>query len=64
MRITVDEAYDRWRRGEAIFVDSRSPSSYEGATDRLPGAIRIRADQIDAHVDELPHGRAIIAYCT
>jgi rhodanese-related sulfurtransferase len=64
-RITVDEVASRAARGESFaFVDSRNPTAWGEADRMLSGAIRIPADQADQHLDELPEGRAIVAYCT
>ena len=64
-RITVDEVASRAARGESFaFADARNPTAWGEANRKLPGAIRVPADDIDDHVDELPEGRAIVAYCT
>ena len=62
MRISVVEAYRRWRRDELQFIDARSAKWWDQATDRLPGAVRIRPDAIDPFA--VPRGRTIVTYCT
>jgi len=65
MRITAEEAHQRWARGEPmVFVDSRSPPAWSSSDQKLPGAIRIIKDQVDQHAHQLPRGRAIVTYCT
>jgi rhodanese-related sulfurtransferase len=64
-RITVDEVGERMKRGEPFaFVDTRNPQAWAESDQKLPGAIRVPADEVDQHVDEIPHDRAVITYCT
>ena len=64
-RVTVDEIKQRLERGEAFtFVDTRNPTAWGEATTKLPAAIRIPADEVDQHLNEVPHDRTVITYCT
>jgi rhodanese-related sulfurtransferase len=64
-RITVDEAKQRMDRGESlVFIDTRNPQAWAKSRVKLPGAIRIPADELDQHLNEIPRDRAILAYCT
>ena len=64
-RVTVDEVKERMDRGEEFtFVDTRNPKAWEEATTKLPGAIRVPADEIEERLDEIPHSRTVITYCT
>lgn len=64
-RITVDEVSERLNRGEQFaFVDTRNPTAWGEADQKLPGAIRVPAEEVDQHVNEIPHDRAVITYCT
>ena len=64
-RVTVDEVAERMARGEPFaFVDTRNPKAWAESETKLPGAIRIPADEIDKHLDEIPRDRAVITYCT
>jgi rhodanese-related sulfurtransferase len=64
-RITVDEVSERLNRGEQFtFVDTRNPTAWGEADQRLPGAIRVPAEEVDSHVNEIPHDRTVITYCT
>ncbi|HEU4710555.1 MAG TPA: rhodanese-like domain-containing protein [Pyrinomonadaceae bacterium] len=64
-RITVDEVSERMNRGEQFaFVDTRNPQAWAEADQKLPNAIRVTADDLDQHLDEIPHDRAVITYCT
>ena len=64
-RITVDEARERMERGEPLtFVDTRNPQAWGEAETKLPGAIRVPADEVEEHLAEIPKGQAVIIYCT
>jgi rhodanese-related sulfurtransferase len=64
-RVTVDEVKERLDRGEPlVFVDTRNPKAWGEAETKLPGAIRVPADEVEQHLKEIPHNHAIITYCT
>jgi rhodanese-related sulfurtransferase len=64
-RVTVDEIRERLNRGERLaFLDTRNPTAWAESDQKLPGAIRMPADEIDQHVNEIPHDRTVITYCT
>ncbi len=64
-KITVDDAYGRYERGEpVIFIDSRNPKAWGESKVKLPAAIRIPADDVRSHVVGIPRGRTMITYCT
>ena len=64
-RVTVDEVRERMERGEQFtFVDTRNPQAWGEAETKLPGAIRVPADELEQHLDEIPRDRAVITYCT
>ena len=64
-RITVDEIRERMDRGEPFaFVDTRNPHAWGEATTKLPGAIRVPAEEVAQHVGEIPRDRTVITYCT
>jgi ArsR family transcriptional regulator len=64
-RVTPDEIRQRMERGEPIaFVDARNPQAWAESDVKLPGAIRVPADDVEAHLSEIPRDRAVIAYCT
>ena len=63
-RVTVDEVKERMDRGEAFtFVDTRNPKAWAEADTKLPGAIRIPAEEVEEHLDEVPQDRTVITYC-
>jgi len=64
-RVTVDEVKERMDRGEAFaFVDTRNPKAWGEADTKLPHAIRISADEVEQHLNEIPRDRSVITYCT
>jgi rhodanese-related sulfurtransferase len=64
-RVTVDEVSERMDRGEQFtFVDTRNPKAWGEAETKLPGAIRIPADEVEKHIADIPHNRVVITYCT
>jgi rhodanese-related sulfurtransferase len=64
-RVTVDEVKERMDRGEPlVFVDTRNPQAWSEAETKLPGAIRVPADEVEQHLKEIPHDRTVITYCT
>lgn len=64
-RVTVDEIKERMDRGEQFtFVDTRNPQAWGEATTKLPGAVRVPADEVEQHLSGIPHDRTVITYCT
>jgi rhodanese-related sulfurtransferase len=64
-RVTVDEVKERMDRGEPIlFLDTRNPTAWHESDVKLPGALRVPADEVEQHLKEIPRDRAIITYCT
>jgi rhodanese-related sulfurtransferase len=64
-RVTVDELKERMDRGEQFaFVDTRNPKAWGEAETKLPGAIRVPADDVEEHLDEISRDRTVITYCT
>ena len=64
-RITVGELQERTSRGEQFTIlDNRNPKAWSDAQTKLPGALRVPADEIERHLDEIPRDRVIMTYCT
>ena len=64
-RVTVDEVKQRIERGEQFaFIDTRNPKAWAEAETKLPGAVRVPADDVAGHINEIPRDRVIITYCT
>lgn len=49
---------------DALFVDARNPEAWGQSTKKVPGAVRIPANDLESHIDELPRNRTIVTYCT
>ena len=61
-RVTVDEVKERMDRGEAFtFVDTRT--AWAGSRRKTAGAIRIPADEVAEHLNQIPRDRTVITYC-
>ena len=64
-RVTVDEVKERMDRGEMFtFVDTRNPKAWAESDEKLPGAIRVPADELEQFLDQIPRERSVITYCT
>jgi rhodanese-related sulfurtransferase len=64
-RVTVDEIGERMKRGERFaFLDTRNPTAWGESGQKLPGAIRMPADEVDQRLNEIPRDRTVITYCT
>jgi rhodanese-related sulfurtransferase len=59
--ITADEAKRHLDEGEAItFIDSRSEGAWRKSEWQLPDSRRVPADDVEAHLDEIPPGGGLI----
>lgn len=64
-RVTIYEVKERMDRGEEFaFLDTRNSQAWAEAKTKLPGAIRVPADEVAEHLSEIPHDRTVITYCT
>jgi rhodanese-related sulfurtransferase len=68
-RVNAEEVMRRMDRGEpVVFIDSRNPQAWSQSNEKLPGAIRIPAGEVERHLDEIPKDGPIrswiITYCT
>lgn len=59
--ITREELLKRLKEDSIVLLDVRPAEEY--AAGHLPGAINIPADELEAHLAELPADREIVAYC-
>ena len=61
----LDEVKERFVRGEPLlFVDVRNPKAWEASDMKLPGAVRVPADNVDGQLDGVSPARMIVTYCT
>jgi rhodanese-related sulfurtransferase len=68
-RVIAEEVMRRMDRGESlIFIDTRNPQAWKQSNEKLPGAIRVPADEVSQHLGEIPKDgpgeRWIVTYCT
>ncbi len=61
-RITIADAKAAVDQGTAILVDTRPAGAY--AQEHIKGAINIVDGEIEAHLNQLPPDKKIIAYCS
>lgn len=61
-RITATEAKEALDKGEAIIIDVRGEASYEAG--HIKGARLIPVNDLLKRLDELPHDKLIITYCS
>lgn len=63
--LTMEDAFDLWKSGQAIFIDARLPDEY--AEGHLPGAINLPFERWDDYWDEvsplLAPDAKIVIYC-
>ena len=51
--------------GKPVFIiDTRSPDSWNSSNVMIPNAVRIHFSELGDHLQEIPHDRTVVAYCT
>lgn len=64
-RITPEDLKRRLDEGEEIvIVDLRGALDFELDPQRLPGALRLSAEDLETRHAEIPRGREVVLYCT
>lgn len=64
-KVTIDDMKGRMDRGEPfVFLDVRNPKAWAESHVKLPGAIRVPADEVQRHLKEIPENRPVVTYCT
>jgi rhodanese-related sulfurtransferase len=64
-KVSAHEVKARMDRGDPlVFIDARNAKAWAESPVKMPGAIRVPADEVDRHLHEIPHNRPIITYCT
>jgi rhodanese-related sulfurtransferase len=64
IRITVEEAFAKYEKGEVTIIDQLSTNQDLRATRKVTGSIRIPANELPDRLAELPRDRGVISYCT
>ncbi len=64
-RITGQELEARLdAKDDILILDVRNQTDYDASAQRLPGAVRIPAGEVEARLGELDPDREVVAYCT
>lgn len=61
-RINLADAKKDFDAGTAVFIDTHAPEQY--AQQHIPGAINVPANNLEPHLNKIPKGKKIIAYCS
>lgn len=61
-RITLADAKKDFDAKSAVFIDTHAPEQF--AQRHIPGAINVPANDLEPHVNKIPKGKKIIAYCS
>ena len=63
-RITPQEVNAKLQNGERVqFVDSRNAKAWSEAQTKLPGALRVPADE-PGNIGNVTHDALVVTYCT
>ena len=64
-RVSPEDVERRLVRGGSVtLIDARNPQAWGESDLKLPGAIRVPADEVEAHLRDIPRDRPVVAYCT
>ena len=64
-RITTEELKRRMDSGERlVLLDDRAPEAWEKSDVQIPGSLRVPANELDKHLQKIPHSTAVVTYCT
>ena len=64
-RMSVEELKRRMDSGEDITViDTRNPQAWEQSHTKIPGAIRVPLDHLEANLGRIRKEGTVVAYCT
>lgn len=64
LRIEPGEAAKKIAAGNALLLDVVSAGAWQSLRDVPKGALRIPPEEIATRWQEIPSGRAVIAFCT
>ena len=64
-KVSAHEVKARMDRGDPlVFIDTRNAKAWDESTMKIPGAIRVPADDVERHLPEIPRDRPVVTYCT
>jgi 3-mercaptopyruvate sulfurtransferase SseA len=61
-RVTIEEMEAMLKDGTAVVIDVRNQAAYDAG--HIPGSKLIPAGEILNHINELPHDKTIVTYCS
>lgn len=63
LQVDFPEVYQLWKKGEAIFVDTRPPAAFQSG--HIPGAVNVPLRSVEQGLSALPtdHNARLITYC-
>ena len=61
IEISVQDADERLRSGEAVLIDVREPHEWEAG--RIPGARHVQLEHLAAQADTIPRDKQVIFQC-
>ncbi len=61
-RITAADAYKLYEKGNVLIIDTRTEAAYKES--HIKGAILVPVSEVAAKVNDLPHDKMIVTYCT
>jgi rhodanese-related sulfurtransferase len=65
LRITVDQLRKRMETGEDfVLIDTRNPQQWAKSEVKMPEAVRVPLDNLDAALSRIPTEKPIVTYCT
>ena len=62
LRISVEEAKERYDENEVTVVDVVDPGTYERLDQQIRGAVRIDPRKISDNLDEVPEEHTVLTY--
>lgn len=48
---------------EPVFIDTRNARHWAQSDSQIPGSIRLRRDELEVRIAEVPRGRPLVTYC-
>jgi len=62
LRISVEEAKERYNQDEVTVVDVVDPWTYKRLSQQIEGALRIDPRKISDNLDRVPKGHTLLTY--
>jgi rhodanese-related sulfurtransferase len=62
LRISAEEARERYNQDEVTVLDVVDPWTYERLSQQIEGAVRIDPRKISDNLDRVPRGHTVLTY--